>query len=284
MHFHILAPLVIAATVAAQTSGNVTPPITTATSTSVLAPPSSLPPTAASSSLAQPSATPGPWNQTILEILSSNITNLTGLATVVDNLPQNSTFLHTVLPALNSTGNYTVFVPSISAFQTVNRTLINSTYGGWENVLFYHIVNQTITSANLTTSPTFFNTLLTNSSLSKYPNQEGLPIALVRDTKVGGQSLWSGLRHAITGTGNNNGTIEIGYGFDQYGNVLTNNVTASNGIIYFIDNVLLPPVSPSQTLAKKNSVEMLISELNEYNFTDTLNNATGVSITTCLKK
>lgn len=260
------------AAVAAQTTQIVT---TSAAATNTVSS-SSLPPTAASSSMVQPSETPGPMagNQTIVEILASpNNTNASAISQIAQNLGQNNTLIQ----ALNSTGNYTVFVPSNNAVSSANMTLINETYGGWENVLAYHVVNQSIPFENLTTLPMFFNTVLTNSTLSKFPNGTGLPIGLVRNITPGSNILAGWIHDVTDGTGNN-GSLEIGYGYDQYGNLQNQNITASNGIIVLIDKVLLPPVSPVQTLSKKNSVSMIVQAINQHNLTDSINNATGVSI------
>lgn len=272
MHFHVLTLLMMVAAVAAQTTQIVT---TSAAATNTVSS-SSLPPTAASSSMVQPSETPGPMagNQTIVEILASpNNTNASAISQIAQNLGQNNTLIQ----ALNSTGNYTVFVPSNNAVSSANMTLINETYGGWENVLAYHVVNQSIPFENLTTLPMFFNTVLTNSTLSKFPNGTGLPIGLVRNITPGSNILAGWIHDVTDGTGNN-GSLEIGYGYDQYGNLQNQNITASNGIIVLIDKVLLPPVSPVQTLSKKNSVSMIVQAINQHNLTDSINNATGVSI------
>jgi uncharacterized surface protein with fasciclin (FAS1) repeats len=291
MRLHLLTPLVMAAVVAAQSTQVITTVITGPTTSAVDQPgatdqpssteqPSSSEPVQSgippanqtSSGLPQPtqSVPPSPQNQTIVEYLTSNSTNATAFAQIAAGLGTNNTLVQ----ALNSSGTYTCFIPTDKAIQEANMTLINETYGGWENIIAYHVVNETIDIANLTTQPQFFSTLLTNETLNKLPNNTGLPIGLVKNFNATSQSHMAKL---LAENATSNGTIEIGYGFDQYGNLSQENVTASNGIIYYVDSVLLPPVSPTETLAKKTSTSMIIQALDQYNLSTQINNASGVS-------
>lgn len=297
MRLHLLTPLAMAAMVVAQSTQLITTVITEPTSAVQPGPtdqPSSTeqpgatnqptssgpvqsgvpPANQTSSGMPQPtgSVPPSTQNQTIVEyLLSANNTNATAFAQVAAGLGGNNTLVQ----ALNSSGTYTVFIPTDKAIQQANMTLINETYGGFENVIAYHVINETVDTGNLTTQPQFFNTLLTNETLNKLPNDTGLVLGLVKNFNANTQSHH--LANFLAGDANSNGTIEVGYGFDQYSNVSQQNVTASNGIIYFVDSVLLPPVSPSATLAKKMSTSMIIQALNEFNLTEQINNASGVS-------
>jgi uncharacterized surface protein with fasciclin (FAS1) repeats len=294
MRFHLLAPLAMAAAVAAQSTQVLTTLIPAPTSIATDQPTavSSEQPTAISSEqptgtapessglvsgtglppVAQPTV-PVSQNQTILEHLISNGTNATTFAEIANSLGANNTLIQ----ALNSTtGNYTVFVPSDGAIQSANMTLINETYGGWGNVAAYHVINQTIDISNLTTQPQFYNTLLTNETVSKFPNGTGLPIGLVRNFN-GSATTGSHLDIILPDNTTSNGTIEVGYGYDQYNDLSNENFTATNGMIYYIDKVLLPPVSPTDTLAKKSSTDMIVSAIEKYNLTTQFNNASGVS-------
>ncbi|KAI9284764.1 FAS1 domain-containing protein [Umbelopsis sp. AD052] len=303
MRLHLLAPLVMAAMVTAQSTQVVTTIITEPTTTEVGQPgatdqpsateqpssteqplsteqPSSSEPVQSgippanqtSSGLPQPteSVPPSPQNQTIVEFLLSNSTNATAFAQIAAGLGANNTLVQ----ALNSSGTYTCFVPTDSAIKNANMTLINETYGGWENIVAYHVLNETIDTANLTTLPQFFNTLLTNETLNKLPNNTGLPLGLVKNYNSTSQSEMATL---LAENATSNGTIEIGYGFDQYNSLSPENVTASNGIIYYIDSVLLPPVSPTATLAKKTSTSMIMQAIEQYNLSSQINNASGIT-------
>lgn len=295
MRLQLLTPLVMAAMVAAQSTAVITTVITEPTTAAqpgatdqpnsteqpgATNQPSSSQPVQSgippanqtSSGLPQPTASvpPSPQNQTIVELLTSNSTNATAFAQIAAGLGGNNTLVQ----ALNSSGTYTVFIPTDSAIQQANMTLINETYGGWENVIAYHVINETVDIGNLTTQPQFFNTLLTNETLNKLPNDTGLVLGLVKNFNATSQSH---LAKLLAENATSNGTIEVGYGFDQYNQLSQENVTASNGVIYYVDSVLLPPVSPVDTLAKKTSTSMIIQALNQYNLTEQINNASGVS-------
>ncbi|RUS18710.1 FAS1 domain-containing protein [Endogone sp. FLAS-F59071] len=156
------------------------------------------------------------------------------------------------LSSNGSNGTYTVFAPSDSAISKTVQAL-GQTYD-FTNVILYHIANGTYTSSNLTNSSTILYTLLTNSSFDLFPNNVGVPLDVT-----------------------NNGTaIQVLYGLNV-ANVTQAGLSAGNGVVYIIDAVLTPPLSPSQTV-QQGGLSALYNALNSTNSTSTLDGKHGITI------
>ncbi|KAG2172725.1 hypothetical protein INT43_000072 [Umbelopsis isabellina] len=223
-------------------------------------------------------------NQTILQQILANPQGSTKLVTILNNLGPDSS----VIQNLNSTnGNYTVFVPSDNAFQHASPSMINQTYGNFENVLLYHVVDQRInTTTNVTDIPLFVGTMLTNKSVNRYEDGRGLPIGLANS----GQSSQSTpqKRETILDVDNqdqltkrqtttNNPQVQVGYADGQTANIQRANIPASNGIIHYIDQVMMPPTSPVDTLQTQQFLSTNYHNVVGLNFNDTLGAANAVS-------
>ncbi|KAJ2957107.1 hypothetical protein NQZ79_g7120 [Umbelopsis isabellina] len=245
-------------------------------------------------------------NQTILQQLLANPQSSTKLVQILNNLGPDSD----IIQALNSTtDNYTVFVPNDNAFQHASPTVINQTYGNFENVLLYHVVPQVInTTTNVTDIPLFVGTMQTNKSINRYEDGRGLPVGLANvgqsmssgnqpmpqnGTQPSSSNTTNGVAHnaqreSILDQDNqehltkrqtaNNPQVQVGYADGQTANIQTANVPASNGIIHYIDQVLLPPKSPVDTIGSQQYLTTIYDNVLGLNFNDTLDAANGVTI------
>lgn len=228
-------------------------------------------------------------NQTVLQTILANPQGSTKLVTILNNLGPDSP----IIQGLNSTtGKYTAFVPTDDAFQHASSAVINQTYGNFENLLLYHIVPQKInTTTNVSDIPLFVGSMLTNQSVNRYEDGRGLPVGLANigqfmtnNTRVMPQKKESILGsdnqdYYLTKrqTSNNSPQTEVGYADGQTANIQTANVPASNGIIHYIDQVMMPPVSPVDTIHSQPYLSTIYNNVHGLNFNDTLDSANGVS-------
>ncbi|CAM0140827.1 unnamed protein product [Umbelopsis sp. WA50703] len=77
---------------------------------------------------------------------------------------------------------------------------------------------------------------------------------------------------------NSNSQVQVGYADGQTANIQTANIPASNGIIHYVDSVLLPPVSPVDTLGAESHLSTLYQNISGLNFNDTVDAANGITI------
>lgn len=167
------------------------------------------------------------------------------------------------------------------------------------DLLTYHLVNGSIQLNDTQNATIVLNTFLTNSTVDKFGY--GLPLLLQQQQQQqeeqgqqGGQGqgqgqgqpnqtqgLWhqlqqvGGTYNSSSGTG---GNWTVGSGMGDDANIMLNEtIQASNGMVYIIDKILVPPVSPTETLHTiKNAsfFEWLLTKSAENSTLDSTSNIT----------
>ncbi|ORY02898.1 Fasciclin-domain-containing protein [Basidiobolus meristosporus CBS 931.73] len=153
--------------------------------------------------------------------------------------------------ALSGAGPFTVFAPNDAAFTAANIDTSNTALV--ENVLKYHVISGKIQSADLQAIQ-FPTTLLTDASLVNLPDGKGQVVGVTKGDK--GVTVAYGLKSA---------------------NVVKADLESSNGVIHIIDQVLLPPVKPSQTASNAN-LTALVDALTKANLVETVDGLKGATI------
>ncbi len=144
--------------------------------------------------------TPTPTPQTIAEIAAGD----TQFSTLVAALERTN-----LTSVLNGTGNYTVFAPTNAAFTAAGIDVNAIPVDQLTDVLLYHVLGATVKSTDLMEGQTYAST-----ASNAGPNDAQLSI-LVEKT---------GAAVKVNGTAN----------------VTSADISASNGVIHVIDDVLLP--------------------------------------------
>ncbi|GAN08459.1 conserved hypothetical protein [Mucor ambiguus] len=167
------------------------------------------------------------------------------------------------------------------------------------DLLTYHLVNGSVQLNNTQNATIILNTLLTNSTVDKLGY--GLPVLLQQQQQQqdqqqqGGQGqgqgqgqqnqtqgLWQQLQQQQAGGNSNSsngsgGNWTVGSGLG-YANIMTNEtIQASNGMVYIIDKILVPPVSPTDTLhtiQNASFFEWLLTKSTENSTLDSTSNIT----------
>lgn len=135
-----------------------------------------------------------------------------------------------LLSMLANATDITILAPSNDAFSTFLQSPENQAAaadnGTLMALLSYHVLNGTVMSMNITSTPTFVASLLSNET---YTNV------------TGGQRVGARL------VGGDDGTATIISGLGSRSNVTTADVAVSNGVVHIIDSVLTIPQSVSDT-------------------------------------
>ncbi|ORY01305.1 Fasciclin-domain-containing protein [Basidiobolus meristosporus CBS 931.73] len=182
--------------------------------------------------------------------LADNIagnSNLQTLNSLINN-PQYAA----IKTLLTGNGPYTLFAPTDGALNDAKLDTSNTAY--ITNVLRYHVVPQRLTSGNVPDNGWAFpSTLLNDPQYVTLPNN-------------GTQVL------AISRSGDN---VQVGYG-TKNATVSQADQGASNGVIHVINQVLIPPVSPSET-AKNAGLSSAEDATNKINITQSIDNLRGAT-------
>lgn len=180
------------------------------------------------------------------------------LTEVISQTPDLSTLgsLLTAYPAVASTlanaTNITVLAPSNAAFSAFLTASVNASIqadaGLVPAVLSYHVLTGAIRSTEITATPAFPKTLLTNAT---YTNVTGGQV-------VKAQSA--------------NGGVVFTSGLLAESHVTTADVTFTGGVVHIIDSVLTVPVNDSATALAAN-LTSLAGALTQANLVSTVDTA-----------
>ncbi|CEP13126.1 hypothetical protein [Parasitella parasitica] len=167
------------------------------------------------------------------------------------------------------------------------------------DIFNYHLVNESVQLNDTQNATIIFNTLLTNSSVDKLGF--GLPLLLQQAQQDEGQDqgqnqnqtqgqgqgqnqsqvLWHNLQQQVDGTSNSTNSSAnwtVGSSPGNSANIrLNETIKASNGMVYVIDKILVPPVSPTDSLnAIQNAsfFEWLLTKSAENSTLDNTSNIT----------
>jgi len=183
-------------------------------------------------------------NQTIAQILNSTNTRTSLIWKYIAQISDAAS-------ALESPGTYTVFAPTdsaVRAFNKTNSTLFNHTFGDRNvvrEVLEYHVVPQPWTKPK-------------NGTKVIVTTLAGLPLVITTQSKSGKPTdVTGGLAHSA----------QVGKSYN-----------CSNGVLYIIDSILIPPLSLSETTTFLN----LSGTANLLNFTGLTSAADNLSNKTIL--
>ncbi|CAN8095208.1 unnamed protein product [Discula destructiva] len=158
---------------------------------------------------------------------------------------------------LASASNITILAPNNAAFSTFLTAAVNESItadpGLAPAVLSYHVLAGTIRSDQITDTPAFPKTMLTNAT---YTNVTGGQVVKC-ETDNGGVVITSGLLRNST--------------------VVTADVAFNGGVVHIIDSVLTIPESPSMTATAAN-LSSLVGALNQTNLVGTVDEAMDVTI------
>lgn len=193
--------------------------------------------------------------QSLTDVISQT-PDLSTLGSLVSQYPM-------IASALSNATNITVLAPTNAAFEAylaqpgVNSS-ISADSGLVMAVLSYHVLQGTIQSSAITTTPVFPKTLLQNTT---YTNVTGGQV-------VKAQAFDDG--------------VVFTSGLLKTSRVSTADVTFSGGVVHIIDNVLTLPLSPSATVAGAN-LTALAGALSTANLVGTVDSL-AVSALRCLKR
>ncbi|GIZ45784.1 hypothetical protein CKM354_000893700 [Cercospora kikuchii] len=171
----------------------------------------------------------------------STTEDLSSLNTVLQGFPD-------LVATLAGASNITIFAPSNSALEAAAQVLesLQGTPDVIAALLTYHVVNASVLSANISETPTFAPTLLTNETYTSLP--EGQVVGVRRE----GENVV-----VISGAG-------------ARSNVTTADVQIANGsVVHIIDSVLTLPIDVYQTAVAAN-LTALAGALNATNLTEPL--------------
>ncbi|KAK9760882.1 hypothetical protein K7432_014663 [Basidiobolus ranarum] len=187
--------------------------------------------------------------QDVQKSLADNVSanqELGAFATVVSNSDFES-----VRSLLSGTNQYTLFAPSDAALKAANVDTSNTT--AVLDILKYHVIAGKIKSTELKTLQ-FPTTVLNDTSIVNLPNNKS----------------------QVLGVSKNAQDVSVSYGLKS-AKVIKADLESSNGITHIIDQVLLPPVSPSET-AKAANLTTLMDLLAKSNLTSTIDGFKGATI------
>ncbi|ORX96621.1 Fasciclin-domain-containing protein [Basidiobolus meristosporus CBS 931.73] len=165
-------------------------------------------------------------------------------------LVSNSDF-ESVRSLLSGTNQFTLFAPSDAALKAANIDTNNAT--AVLDVLKYHIISGKVKSTDL--KPLQFPaTVLNDTSVVNLP-----------DNKT-----------QVLGVSKNTQDVQVSFGLKS-AKVIKADLESSNGVTHIIDQVLLPPISPSET-AKAANLTTLVELLTKANITSTIDGFKGATI------
>jgi len=191
-------------------------------------------------------------NISIFDLIKAHTGQTDQFASMLSGSPQYQNLVQK-LSGNGSEGNYTVFVPSNTALTKTLQAVGQNV--DLTNIFLYHILNGSHYVSNFTSGTNIVSTLLNNGTYDLYPNNIGLPL-VIRKNETG---------------------IQILYGTNDTANVTEADLKAANGVVYIIDNVLTPPVSPSNT-TKNAGLDRFYSALNSTNSTTYIDGKKGITI------
>ncbi|KAI7905444.1 FAS1 domain-containing protein [Cokeromyces recurvatus] len=190
----------------------------------------------------------------------------------------------------NQTANYTCFIPSdrtmnkamhiFKSYANANNLNITNDYPPASftisnitisDIIYYHIVNDSIQLSNLTSYTNIVYSMLNNDSINFLDT--GLPILIENNASYDefNDQAWM----------NNNSQYleyEVGNGDDD-GDVLYKDIEASNGYINIIDTVLFPPMKPTEVIDRVDDTETFAKLLkNHPEVSEELNNAKNFTL------
>ncbi|KAK4502869.1 hypothetical protein PRZ48_006295 [Zasmidium cellare] len=165
-----------------------------------------------------------------------------------------------ILSTLANQTNITVFAPSNSALDSIlNSPDVQALQadGTVAALLTYHVLNGTVFAQNITSTPTFAHTLLSNETYSNVTGGQVVGVRLVNGT--------------------DGGNVTVISGFGQRSNVVMANVNVTNGVVHVIDQVLTIPGNVSSTALAAN-LTALAGALQATNLTDTLDSTPDITV------
>ncbi|EMC98441.1 hypothetical protein BAUCODRAFT_32482 [Baudoinia panamericana UAMH 10762] len=188
-------------------------------------------------------------NGTLSSLIASN-QNLSGLNTLLTAYPS-------IAQSLANATNVTLFAPSNQAIQALTSGLgalsTADTNALVSALLSYHVVPGRIYASNISSTPSFPHTNLTNPMFSNV---------------TGGQVVEARLQ----GT-----SAQIISGMKMTSNVTQANLNFTGGVVHVISSVLSLP-SNYETTAQTANLTALLGATNALNLTSMLNNAHGLTI------
>ncbi|CAK4034369.1 beta-Ig-H3 fasciclin [Lecanosticta acicola] len=161
-----------------------------------------------------------------------------------------------LLATLGNATNLTVLAPSNTALMSLMNSSMANNSQYVQALLSYHVLNMTVRSQNISTTPAFVHTLLNNTM---YAN--------VSRGQVVGARRASG----------NNGTVQFISGLGQRSNVTMADVNVTNGVVHIIDMPLTIPENASSTALAAN-LTAFAGALRATNLTNTIDRARDYTI------
>ncbi|KAK6435196.1 hypothetical protein LTR95_008616 [Oleoguttula sp. CCFEE 5521] len=185
----------------------------------------------------------------LTSLLASN-SELSALNTLLSAYPD-------VAGALTNATNITIFAPSNIALQSANSsgalTALSSMGGAVQALLQYHVVVGTIYAENITETPAFAPTLLTNATYANVTGGQVVEARVVDD----GVSIISGLKNNVT--------------------VTTPNLNFTGGVVHIIDGLLTIPPGVGDVLTSAN-LTALLGAVEATNLTSALSTTPDITI------
>lgn len=158
--------------------------------------------------------------------------------------------------------NITILAPNNMAFDSVLKSpdiMSLEADGTVMNLLMYHVLNGTIYAQNISSTPSFPHTLLTNSTYSNV---------------TGGQVVGAKM---VNGTNGGMSSVEIISGLGMRSNVTMANVNVTNGVVHIIDQVLTIPENCSATALAAN-LTALVGALDATNLTEAVDTTPDITV------
>ncbi|KAF2215103.1 hypothetical protein CERZMDRAFT_109891 [Cercospora zeae-maydis SCOH1-5] len=171
----------------------------------------------------------------------SNTPELSSLNEILGGFPD-------IVQTLGGASNITIFAPSNDALQAASQLLqsLNATPDAIAALLTYHVVNASLSSANITETPQFAHTLLTNETYTSIPEGQ------------------------VVGARKEGENVVIISGAGARSNVTTADVAIANGsFVHIIDSVLTLPINLYLTAVAAN-LTALAGAINATNLTEPL--------------
>ncbi|RCH95415.1 hypothetical protein CU098_007729 [Rhizopus stolonifer] len=156
-----------------------------------------------------------------------------------------------------------------------NQVIANTPFADQFNLidlLSYHVVNGTTQFQN---STNILNTLLSNNSIDKLGY--GLPLIVQQQQQQQQQQQYQVYhkRQEMTNNTSSDSIWTVGNGLDNSAHIMMNQtIQASNGIVYVVDKILVPPLSPNDTLSALQNVssfDALLGQLSNNSLDSTTN-------------
>ncbi|KAF2761144.1 Fasciclin-domain-containing protein [Pseudovirgaria hyperparasitica] len=183
--------------------------------------------------------------QDLASVISGN-EGLSTLGTIISGIPGLS-------DALNQLSNVTILAPNNDAFSDLGDSA-PSDPAVIQALLSYHVINGTVASENITDTPAFVHTTLTDS---EYTNVTGGQVVEVRTV--------DGTATIFSGDGSNSTVVQADIPF-------------SGGIIHLISSVLTIPVDPVSSPSVSSEITSLADVLTSTSLGTTIQTLSDVTI------